>query len=119
MGTNESTVVFRSPLSFQVHVSARAISAIVMVTHRCATIVAQEVVLLVVSAAEEFESTWVRVVAHGLQDHVVALLDSTVADILHGLDKGQCASVGALGFVLEVHGEGRLMVDIVTSPQVH
>ena len=90
-----------------------------MVTHRGAAIVAHEVVLLVVSAPEEFEGTRVRIVAHGLENHVVALLNGTEAHILHALDEGQSAPVCALGLILEVHGERRLMVDVVSAPKVH
>ena len=90
-----------------------------MVTHRGAAIVANEGILLVVSASEEFEGTRVSIVANSLEDHVVALLDGAEAHILHALDERQSASVGALSLVLEMHGECRLMVDVVAAPQVH
>ena len=101
------------------HVSVRAEPAIVMVTHRGTAIVAHKRILLVISAPEELEGARVGPVAHSLQNHVVALLNGTEAHILHALDERQSASVAALSLVLEVHGECRLMVDIVATPQVH
>ena len=101
------------------HVSVRAEPAVVMVTHRGAAVVAHEGIFLVISASEELEGARVSPVAHSLQNHVVALLHGTEAHILHALDEGQSTSVGALGFVLEMHGERRLVVDVVAAPQVH
>ena len=90
-----------------------------MVTHRGTAIVAHEGILLVISVPEELEGTRVSIVTHGLQNHVVALLNGTEAHILHALDEGQSASVGALSLVLQMHCERRLMVDVVAAPQVH
>ena len=87
------------------HVSVRTEPAIVMVTHRGAAIVANEGILLVVSASEEFEGPRVSIVANSLEDHVVALLDGAEAHILHALYEGKSASISALGLILEVHGE--------------
>ena len=119
MGANETFVVFRSPLRLKGHISAAAVPAIVMVSHGRTAEVTQEVILLVVPTTEEFESTWVRVVAHSLQDHVVTLCDGTVADIFHALNERQSASVSALGLFLQMHGKGRLVVDVVSGPEVH
>ena len=76
-----------------------------MVTHRGTTVIAEEVIFLVVSTAEELKGTRVGVVTHGLQNHVVTLLDSQVADILHSLHERQCSSVSLFGFFLQMHGE--------------
>ena len=90
-----------------------------MVTHRCTTIVRDEKVLLIVATTEELKGTRVRVVAHGLEHHVVTFCDCKIAYIFHGLDEGQRASVGSLGLLLEMHSESRLMIDIVSAPEVH
>ena len=105
LSTNESTVVFGGSLGLQVHEPVGAIPSIVMVTHRCTSIVAHKVVLLVVSATQEIESAWVSVVANSFQNHVVTLLDGAEAYILHGLDEGQSASVCTLRLFLQMHSK--------------
>ena len=81
-----------------------AVSAIIVITHGGAPVVADEVILLVVAAAEEFEGAGVRVVAYSLENHVVTLLDGTVSDILHSLDERKGATVSSLCFFLKMHG---------------
>lgn len=100
-------------------VSARAVATIIVITHSGTTIVRQKVVFLVVSASEEFEGARVGVVANGLEDHIVTFLDSTVANIFHCLDERKCSAVSLLGLLLQMHGESTLVVDVVTSPEVH
>ena len=119
LAADETTIVLRHSLSLQVLVTVRAIPSIVMVPHRAAAIVAHEVVLRVVARAEELKGTWVRIVAHSTQDHVVALLQGTVAHILHCLDERQRSSVSSLGLFLQVHGQSLLVVQIVATPKAH
>ena len=119
LGTDKSLVILRCPLTLQVLESARAKSAIVMVLHGRAAIVADEMVLLHVPRAQEFESSWVRVVADRFQDHVVTLSDGHISNVLHRLNEGQSASVCPLGLLLEVHGESILVVQVVASPELH
>ena len=76
-------------------------------------------ILLVVSAAEELEGAWVSVVANCFQNHVVSLLNSAEANVLHGLNERQSASVGTLGLLLQMHGERGFVIDVVAGPQVH
>ena len=119
LGANQTAVVFRCSLSLHVLVSTRAVATIVVITHCGTTIVRQKVVFLVVSAPEEFEGARVGVVANGLQNHIVAFLDSTVANIFHCLHERKCSAVSLLGLLLKVHGESTLVVDVVAGPEVH
>ena len=90
-----------------------------MVSHRGTSVIAQKVVFLVVAAAEKLEGARVSVVANGLENHVVPLLDGAESDVFHSLDEGQSPAVSLLGFILEVHGEGRLVVDVIATPEGH
>ena len=90
-----------------------------MVSHRGTTVIAQEMVFLVVAATEKLEGARVGVVADSLENHVVSLLDGAETDVFHGLDEGERPAVSLLGLILKVHGESRLVVDVVATPEGH
>ena len=117
--SNEATVIFRSSLCLHMLEATGAVSAIIVITHGCAPVVADEVILLIVAAAEEFEGTGVRVVAYSLENHVVTLLDGTVSDILHSLDERKGAAVSSLCFFLKMHGKSMLVIKVPSTPESH
>ena len=99
--------------------TSRSVPSIVVITHGGTSVVTHEMVFLVVATAEEFECTRVRVVAHCLKDHIVTLLHSEESDILHSLNERQSSAIGSLSFLLKVHSEGRLVIDVVATPEAH
>ena len=114
---DEALVVFRGTLTFHVSVTVRAVASIVVVAHGRATIVAQEVVLLVVATAEELKRARVSVIADSFKDHVVTFLQSAEPHVFHGLHERQRASVGALCLLLQMHGECGLVVQVIAGPE--
>ena len=90
-----------------------------MVSHRCTTVVADKVVLLVIPCSVQVPLGWVGKIADGSQDHVVTFLDSTVPDVLHCLNEGQSSAVSFASLVLKVHVERRLVVDVIPGPELH
>ena len=105
LGTDKTTVIFRRSVALEMLVATTTVTSIIMLTHSRTSVVTQEVVLLVVTRAEELKRAWVRVVADGLQDHVVTLSKGAVPDIFHSLDEGKRSSVSSLGLLLEMHGQ--------------
>ena len=100
-------------------VSGRAKSSIVMVLHFSTTVVGNEVIFLVVPGSVKVPLCWVGVITDSSQDHVVTLLDGAVSHVFHSLDERKSSSVSFLGLLLEVHVKSRLMIDVVTSPELH
>ena len=117
MGADETTIIFGHSITLQVLVAVRSIPTIVVVPTCGASVVAHEVVLLVVAATEELEGPWVSIVTDCSQDHVVTLLQGQIANILHCLDEWKGAPVGTSGLLLEMHGERLLMIQIVAAPE--
>jgi hypothetical protein len=42
-----------------------------------------------------------------------------VSDVFHSLNEGQSSAVSFAGLLLKVHIEGRLVVDVIASPELH
>ena len=119
MGADESTIVLRLSLALHVLETIRSIPSIVVVATSATSVVAHEVVFLIVAISEELKGSWVSVVANGAQDHIVALLKGTVTDVLHGLNERQGATISSLSLFLEVHGESMFVIEVVTTPEAH
>ena len=73
---DETAVIFGRSLRLHVLESTCTIPSIVVVSHRCASVIAHEMVFLVVSASEKFEGARVCIIAYCLEDHVVTFLHS-------------------------------------------
>ena len=57
-------------------------------------------------------------VADSLKNHIVALLQGNIADVLHGLHEGNYFAESLLRRVLLMHRQRVLMVDVVARPEV-
>ena len=105
MSTDEATLILRGTVGLHLGESGAAHSSVVVVSHGGTNVVTNEHILLVVPGSEQVEVARICAIADCLQDHVVSLLDGYKADVFHGLNEGQCASVcltGALDQVLTV-----------------
>ena len=116
---DKTTFVFGSSVRLEVEVSGRAKSSIVMVLHFSTTVVGNEVIFLVVPGSVKVPLCWVGVITDSSQDHVVTFLNGAVSDVLHSLNERQSSTVGLASLLLEVHVEGRLVVDVIASPELH
>ena len=90
-----------------------------MISHCCSSIVTQEMIFLIVTRPQDIPSFWFWVIANCFQKHIVAFLDCTESHIFHCLNERQCSSICFLGFILEVHVESTLVVDVISCPEVH
>ena len=100
--SNKSSLVFRHTVSLHVEESRSPDLSIIVVTHCGTNVIADEQILLSVSASEQVEHAGVCTITYCLQDHVVALLNSNESDIFHGLHEGECTSVCLLGLLMQV-----------------
>ena len=119
MESNEVFLVLRSPVALKVPESATPEPSIIMVSHRCTSIVRKECVFLVVACAHQIPHCRVGVIANCPKNHVIALLNSTETYIFHGLDEGEGAAVGFFGLLLEMGIQSMLMIDVVACPELH
>ena len=74
---------------------------------------------MVISLSKEMEETLILVVADSFQNHVVPLLKSDIAHILHCLDEWHSSSVSFLGLLLQVRSKSMSVVNVVAGPEVH
>ena len=115
---DEAFLVLRPPLRLHVPVPALAETSVVTHAQGRAFDDLHEHVVLVPPFTHELEVTWVLRVADSLQDHVVALLEGNVTDILHGLDERDDFAESLLRGVLVVARDRVLVVDVVARPEV-
>ena len=82
---------------------------------------------MVVARTEEVKHARVLEVANGLKNHVVSLLDSHEADVLHRLDEGNRTSVdppslllqGSIPLKSQLLGVVESVVEVVAGPKLH
>ena len=97
---NEVLFVFGSSKRLEVPEATTAKLTIVVVAHGSTSNIAAKGVFLIIACAHQLPLGWVSVVTDSTQDHVVALLDSAEAHILHRLDEGERSSIAFARLVL-------------------
>ena len=116
---NKTILVLWSPVSLDSPVSSHAESSIVSVSEWRSSDGCHKNIVLIISLTQEFKHFRVLIVANSFENHVVSLLEGNVPDVLHGLHEWDSLPEGLLGLFLQVLGERMLVIDVISSPEVH
>ena len=116
---HKTIFVFWSSCGLNTPVSADSEPSIISMSERRSLNCRDKYIILIISLPEKFKHFRVFVVADGLENHVVSLLEGNVPDVFHGLNERNGLSVSFLGLFLKMLGQRVLVVDVVTGPEVH
>ena len=75
-------------------------------------------IILIISLPPEIKGLS-RAIANCLENHVIPFVQGNISDILHRLNKWKYSSECFLSLVLLMGSKGMLMVDVISTAEVH
>ena len=116
---NKAVLVLGSSGSLDSPVPSDSESSVVAVSKWGTFDSGNEYIVGVISLTKKFKHFGILIVTNSFQDHVVSFLKSNVPYILHSLYEWDSFSKCFLSLLLQMLSDRMLVINVITSPEVH